>query len=210
MGRCFFVYTDAALAGAPVPSLGGFLHGYYFSFPLPVDMLGYPIPVLEFLAIVAAAVVFPLILCGARAVLVTDSLTSSLAINNDGAHTDEMQWVHTKLIEITAATPVFAATRHGYGETNPCADLASRGRLEELHELCAQLGVTPRRLEMPPAFSDLFLLFRSTFGPRWARPGALRARPPAPPRFAVRATPSPAAPPPPPSSLTSNAAAVGP
>ena len=139
-GRCFFVFTDAALEGAPVPSLGGFLHGYYFSFPLPIDMLGYPIPVLEFLAIVAAAFVFPKILCGAPTVLVTDSLPSSMAFNNDGAHTEEMQWVHLELISATAASQVFAATRHGYGETNPCVDLASRGRLAELHELYKAIG----------------------------------------------------------------------
>ena len=93
-----------------------------------------------------------------------------MAFNNDGAHTEEMQWVHLELISATAASPVFAATRHGYSETNPCAYLASRDRLAELHELCKQLGVKPRRLPSPPAFSNLLLRFRKTFGPRHAQP----------------------------------------
>ena len=43
------------LLGAPVPGLGGNLHGKNFSFPLPVGMLGYAIPQLEFLGIIPAA-----------------------------------------------------------------------------------------------------------------------------------------------------------
>ena len=41
--RSFFAFTDAALQGAPVPGLGGWFHGYFFSVPLPTDMLGVPI-----------------------------------------------------------------------------------------------------------------------------------------------------------------------
>ena len=154
-GQCFFAYTDAALLGAPVPGLGGYLHGRYFSFALPDDMLGYAIPQLEFLAIIAATLLFRPLLAGAVAVLVTDSITSFHVIANDGAHSPEMQFLHLELQRIIGAQPVFAETRHGYGETNPCADLASRGRLKELHELCAQLGVTPLRADLPSEFAEI-------------------------------------------------------
>ena len=95
--RVFFVYTDAALLGAPVPGLGGFLAGRYFSFALPEDMLGYGTPQLEFFAIIAATIVFRETLTGAPAALLTDLLTCYLVITNDGAHKAEMKWLHLEL-----------------------------------------------------------------------------------------------------------------
>jgi len=109
------VYTDAALLGAPVPGLGGFLAGRYFSFALPPGMLGYGIPQLEFLAIIAATFVFRGTLTGAQAVLVTDSITSHLSISNDGAHTAEVQWLHLELKRVIRPTLDFTGTRHVYG-----------------------------------------------------------------------------------------------
>jgi hypothetical protein len=55
--------------------------------------------------------------------------------------------------------PIFSETRHGYGETNPCADFASRGRFRELYELCSQLGVTPSRVAILPEFMDTLARF---------------------------------------------------
>ncbi|MFZ9087199.1 MAG: hypothetical protein ACO3C6_11785, partial [Steroidobacteraceae bacterium] len=171
--RAFHVFTDAALLGAPVPGLGGYLAGQYFSFALPEDMLGYPIPQLEFLAIIAATIVFREVLDGALAVLVTDSITCQLVICNNSAHADEMMWLHRELLSVIGDRPVFAETRHGYGETNPCADLASRGRLAELTALCGQLGVKPIRRPMPAQqFQDILHRFRGRFGKRFAKPGA--------------------------------------
>jgi len=163
-----------------VPGLGGYLAGLFFSFPLPADMLGYPIPQLEFLAIIAAVLVFKVALAGALAVLVTDSLTCQLVHTNNGAHTDQMMWLHLeykRLVEDrpAEAKPIFAEVRHGYGETNPCADLTSRGRLVEFRELCEQLGVKPVRREVPPAFLDVLARFRTRFGQRFADPLAAAA-----------------------------------
>ena len=176
--RCLFAYTDAALTGAPVPGLGGFLHGFFFSYALPFDMLGYAIPQLEFLAIIAATLVFRAMLVGALAVLVTDSMTSALVLNNDGAHNDEMQWLHLELLRITGDAPVFAEHRHGHGETNPCGDLPSRGRLVEFYELCAQLNITPHRLQLPREFEDVLSRFRAQFGPKFAALGSATRPPP--------------------------------
>jgi len=127
--RAFHVFTYAALLGAPVPGLGGYLTGQYFSFALPEDMLGYPTPQLEYLAIIAATIVLRDV-CGALAVLVTDSITCQLVICNNSAHAGGMMRLHRELLSAIGGRPVFAETRHGNGETNPCADLASRGRLD--------------------------------------------------------------------------------
>ena len=83
-----------------------------------------------------------------------------------------MQWLHLELMAAIGAEPVFAETCHGYGETNPCADLASLGRLRELHDLCDQLGVKPVRLELPEQFLVVLRRFRARFGPKFARHGA--------------------------------------
>jgi hypothetical protein len=138
-------------------------------------MLGYAIPQLEFLAIIAATILYRSTLAGSMAVLVTDSLTSRDVINNFGARCPETQWLHSELLRVLGGVPVFAETRHGYGETSPCADLASRGRLHELHDLCAQLDVQPVRLDLPEEFIDILHRFRVRFGPKFARPGAERA-----------------------------------
>ena len=174
-GRVFFVYTDAALLGAPVPGLGGFLAGRFFSYALPPDMLGYGIPQLEFLAIIAAAIAYRNTLAGATAVLVTDSITSFHVIHNNGARSAEMQWLHLELKRVIGRVPIFAETRHGYGETNPAADLASRGRLAELRELCEQVGVQPIEIDLPEEFHAILRRFRARFGAKFAKAGAQAA-----------------------------------
>ena len=88
--RCFFAYTGAALLGAPVPGLGGHLHGKCFSFPPPGDMQGCANPQPEFLDIIDAALLFRSLLQGEPAVLATDSPTSLLVIDNGGAHSAEV------------------------------------------------------------------------------------------------------------------------
>jgi len=81
--RAFHVLTDAALLGAPVPGLGGYLAGQYFSFALPRSMLGYPNPQLEFLAIIAATIVFRDVLDDALA----PSSPTRLRVNSSSATT---------------------------------------------------------------------------------------------------------------------------
>ena len=174
--RAFFGFTDAALQGAPTPGLGGWFHGFFFSFALPFDMLGYPIVQLEFLGIILGHMVFAPLLRVGRGILVTDSETSWKIIANDGAHTDETQWIHDQFVSTCGNGTSFSKVVHGYGETNPYADLASRGRLRELFALARQMGITATRLDIPTAFIDLLAAFKARFGPRPAAPGALRQR----------------------------------
>jgi hypothetical protein len=165
--RCFHCYTDAALAGALVASYGGWLHGHYFSYPIPAWLLGYPIPQQEFLAIIAGKLTFGPIIGSARAELTSDSKTSVDVITNDGAHSEQMQWLQLAS-EAPSIPQCFAHTRHGFGECNPLADFASRGRFAELRELSAQLGLSARELVVPPEFTVILERFRDRFGARHA------------------------------------------
>ena len=175
--RALFGYSDAALQGAPVPGLGGWLHGYFFSFALPAWLLGYPIVQLEFLGIILAHMIFAPFTHGARSSLISDSETSTKIIDNDGAHTDETQWLHAELSTTHATFGGFSHVRHGHGESNPYADLASRGRLRELLALARQMGIPTTRLPIPDAFLALLERFKTRFGARLAEPGALRSHP---------------------------------
>eukprot|EP00965_Chrysotila_dentata_P169985 5610875-Pleurochrysis_carterae.AAC.2 len=47
--------------------------------------------------------------------------------------------------------------RHVFGAANPMADACSRGHFQELHALCARLGVHPKSLDMPCSDVAAFL-----------------------------------------------------
>jgi hypothetical protein len=176
VGRVYFGFVDATLQGAPVPGLGGWLHGFFFSFPLPLDMLGYSIAQLEFLGSILGVIVFRHIVGLGRGVLVTDSETAFKILDNDGARTEQTQWLHEALERKCAVFGAFDQHRHGYDKTNPFADLSSRGRLRAMYALAAQMGINVTRLPVPPAFLALLCDFRTEIGQRFAAPGALRQR----------------------------------
>jgi hypothetical protein len=159
-----------------VPGLGGWLHGFFFSFPLPLDMLGYPIAQLEFLGNILGVMVFRPIVGLGRGVLVTDSETTYKILDNDGARTEQTQWLHEAFERTCAVFGAFDQHRHGHGETNPFAYLSSRGRLRAMYALAAQMGIKVTRLPVPPAFLALLDNSRTEFGQRFAAPGALRQR----------------------------------
>ena len=177
LGRSFFCYTDAALEGAPIPSFGGWFHGFYFLYRIPDSLLGYPIPQLEFLATVCAVIVFRALIGRARAMLVTDSETSFNVLDHDGAHSEEMQFIHVeferaKSTSSPSGSTCFDGVRHSYGEANPFADLASRGRLAELLALCRQHGFAPVVRTVPADFDDVLARFLTRFGARYASPSS--------------------------------------
>jgi hypothetical protein len=176
VGRAYFGFFDAALQGAPVPGLGGWLHGFFFSFPLPLDMLGCPIVQLEFPGNILGVMVFRPIVGLGRGVLVTDSETASKILDNDGARTEQAQWLLEAFERTCAIFGAFDQHRHGHGETNAFADLSSRGRLKEMFAFAAQMGVRVTSLPVPPALLALLGDLRTEFGQRFAAPGALRQR----------------------------------
>jgi hypothetical protein len=95
----FLLYTDAALKGRGFPGFGGWLHGFFFTMRIPDDLQGYPIVQLEFLAIICAIMTFSGLLSGAPTDLMTDSMTSHLILVNDGAHTDQTQFLHLEFLK---------------------------------------------------------------------------------------------------------------
>ena len=63
-----------------------------------------------------------------------------------------MQNIHDELrqcVEFTEVAPQLVGG-HAYGEANPLADLPSRGRFDELRQLCVALGTSEQRIFAPP------------------------------------------------------------
>ncbi|MGA0134817.1 MAG: hypothetical protein ACO3ND_10740, partial [Opitutales bacterium] len=169
-------YTDAAKDGATVPCFGGWCHGYFFSFPIPPGLRGYPIPQLELLGMTCGVITFAAITQGCRADLISDSDTSVKIVLADSAHNVEMQWIHMEFDAANTHFRTFDRTRHAHGDINVPADFASRNRIADLRELAAQLGVQAVQLPVPPAFNDILARFEAAFGPR---PAADKRRSPA-------------------------------
>ena len=149
--------ADAARAHRALDrrGLGGYFHGFYFHFPLvPFAMELLAIGVLELLALIFAILTFySLIPPDALVDFETDSLSSTFTLVDEIARTGEGQIAEAHLL----ASPEFADLRqrgsgkHLFGEGNPCADRASRNKIVELHELCAQMGV--RAIAVEPSLA---------------------------------------------------------
>lgn len=154
----FSLYSDAALDGAAIPALGGFFHGAWWAMPLePGDLAGkyrIPIPPLELAAAgINVMIAEPSIGPAAAATMYCDSSTSVSVLENDSARAPLMQFIH----EAVRNFPEFQRLNgrlfatHLFGEGNPFADCASRGKYELLTQLCANIRVTAMRVDIPPA-----------------------------------------------------------
>ena len=154
----FVIYTDAAKDGTEHPALGGYLDGgLFFALPLRrADVVGpeeIPIPCLEFATWAVAAMVFGRYVRGHPVALLSDSLTSTDAIQNDSVAADLMLFIAEYLYGLDAFKKLCddgLVIGHVYGDGNPLGDAPSRGNFTLLKELCAQIGIPCRRLEVPP------------------------------------------------------------
>jgi len=113
--------------------------------PFSAEDLQAAIPVLELLTIIVSLFTLYERIQGVALCVLSDSLTSIQAMAN-GAHREEMQFLHRRLVE----EPVYSAlVEHGLyfghlrGEGNPFADLLSRGRMDEFFQLCIIYGWNP-------------------------------------------------------------------
>ena len=103
----FVIYTDAAKDGTEHPALGGYLDGGLF-FALPLrgsDVVGpeeIPIPCLEFATWAVAVMVFGRYVRGHPVALLSDSLTSTDAIQNDSVAADLMLFIAEYLYGLDA------------------------------------------------------------------------------------------------------------
>jgi hypothetical protein len=162
-----YMYSDAAKEGAsPESGLGGFMHGLWWSWPLEECDLDMPIVLLEFIAFAINFIVFEPWLIGVPVVARSDSLGSVQIFTRLSARTHALQAAHGLLL----ALPAFAAVsrtlmgvEHLYGDGNPAADMASRGRFRDLALLCAQLGVHAERVPVPAAATAFLASVRAAF-----------------------------------------------
>ena len=159
----FDVTSDACLADVDRAGIGGFCHGLFWFYEVPEDVRPYlTIPVLEFLAVGCGLLTFFTYLRGAgrvgprgpnvRILLRTDALTSALALPASSANAEVMQEIDHHLRATTEWETLFflLAVAHLYGDCNPAADLISRQRWPEFRQLCALLGIRPRRVPLSP------------------------------------------------------------
>ena len=156
----FHVYSDAALEGAPIPGLGGFFHGFWWTYPLTLAQMRIPIPHLEFVASIISFILFTRHTVDIDSLdastafwitLHTDGLATDLALSHDASKVEVMQWLHLWLRD----TPEYKALErclwvsHVYGEGNPFADAASRGYFNLMVDLGRQLRLKMTQLEVP-------------------------------------------------------------
>ena len=139
------LYSDAALEGAAVPGLGGYMHGFYWLVALQGDELRLPISVLELIVIGINLIVFEELARGARCILCSDSLNSVQVLTNLRAKSPLMAHVQFQILQLPQARSLGGTTAavHCFGSANPAADTVSRGNMEYFHSLCSQLGVVP-------------------------------------------------------------------
>ena len=153
--------SDAALTGTTDPGLGGYMHGSWWCIPLDDALVRLPIVVLELIAAAVNIIIFERTLQDApRVVLEIDALSAQLVLRAGRSHSDMLQIVHETLLQL----PQFKrlrhrlVARHTYGEANPAADAASRGKHAFLTALCAKLGVREHRVEVPAAAREFVTL----------------------------------------------------
>ena len=152
-----YLYSDAALEGAAVPGLGGYMHGFYWELALHGDELLLPISVLELIAIGINLIVFASLAHGARVHLCSDSLNSVQVLTNLRAKSQLMARVHRNILQLPQSATLGGSTAavHCFGSANPLADAVSRGNKDYFHALCAQLGVAPVQLPVSPTGCEL-------------------------------------------------------
>jgi hypothetical protein len=154
MLRRYLAYTDAAKNGAKHPCFGGWCHRFFFSVPIPAGLLDSPIPQLELRGMICGVFAFADVMRSYRADLTSDSDTSVKVLLNDGAHNEQIQWLHLEYEAANGCLATIDQVCHAHGEITVPADFSSRDRLAELTELAAQLGLSPSRIEAPSPFLD--------------------------------------------------------
>jgi hypothetical protein len=152
-----YMYSDAALLGAPVPGLGGYLDGFNWDLPLFGDELLLPISVLEFVGIGINVITFEKLVCGSHAIVCSDSLNSVQVLNAFSAKSQLMQFVHSRVLALPASKRLAGKSSfvHCFGASNPAADHLSRGEHKKFRDFCAKIGVAPVSVPVPVEAREL-------------------------------------------------------
>ena len=149
--------SDAATE--PPAGMGGFLHGFYWHFPIPSDMIDYlHITVLEMLATCFSSLIFRRVVpVGAVLHLQTDATAAYTALVRERERSDVMIYAHHRALEIPELLEALQHTNlsHIFGDANMASDLASRSEWTRLRELAGQLRLRLTRLEVPLILQSL-------------------------------------------------------
>ena len=158
--RTYHLFSDAALRGAPVPSLGGYFHGLWWTLPLTEQQQDIIQKAhLELLAAVINFCMFCRFVLPDPAVAISkvdivshmDGLAAWQVLADHAAKAPAMMHIHEMLLasnEFAQHGHVWQVT-HLYGDANFMADAASRGLTRGLHRMAAQLKVTLHQLDVP-------------------------------------------------------------
>ena len=165
-GTVFHLYSDAAKQGTPEPGIGGFIHGVHWNVPVGMGPLSYmPISHLEFIAAAANIIIFHIHFANNAAwqsgtavtiAVHVDALATAQALTAASSSAPMMQAIHLALMQTRAFQELAGSivATHAFGPSNVAADACSRGYREVFRSLCAQLQVTPVRIDVPAAVDD--------------------------------------------------------
>ena len=158
---CINTFTDAAGDDAPIPSLGGYTVGYWWTHPLTDKQRLLPIAVLEFAAFVINIQILQQLLgTGLKYVEVrawTDALTARMRLESEKAGSTLMQLVHAQFEKVRAdPNHIGLKIGHVFGDGNLAADakLLPWVLLDFDGALCTA-GSTPTATHSPPILHHL-------------------------------------------------------
>ena len=155
----FFVSMDAAKEGTVTPGIAGWCHGWTWAWFYPKSWLQLPIAVHEFLAFAVSVIQFsPMLVEAPRIVFETDSISAAFILEKENAKSPLMQVAFQLLLAtqewvalITDAGELERSARHVKGKINIFADAESRGYRELVSDLCMQLGIKRKHMQLTGA-----------------------------------------------------------
>lgn len=156
---CFLAASDAATDSNP-PGLGGYMHGVYWHFPIPIqDLQWLHITVLELLACAFNAIIFTRMLpTHVRLTLLVDATSAYYTLANETERSEILVFVHHALLdeERFRAAANLCDIVHGAGDMNLASDAVSRSKWDVLRALAASLRIRTRQVPVPSICAELY------------------------------------------------------
>ena len=148
----FVVSADAATDSEP-PGIGGFCHGLYWYFAIPLAWLSYMhITVLEMLATgVGAITLAPYLRHAPRIRLQSDALATPFVLSRHRGRSPMLQFAHHALLQDAhyQAVAANAEIQHLDGDDNPFSDSVSRALWPRFQLLCRAVNIRPMHVPVP-------------------------------------------------------------
>lgn len=153
--------SDACHGDEEPSGLGGYMHGYFWYFKVPVD--DYPFvntPLLEFIAVCFNILTFyHMVQTHEGTILLrTDALTTALTLPSANMKSVALITAYQSISSTTPWKKMAArlAIRHLFGDSNVMADAVSRGRWKEFSRRCSQLGIQPQQISISEEAHTLY------------------------------------------------------